>query len=52
MSTEGIARHLAAQYGIEVSALTELDRDVFRVDRGEGPSLVARVFPASRPWSS
>src|SRR5579862_8032026 len=49
MGTEGIASHLAGRYGIELSGLTELDSDVFRVDRRDGPSLVARVFPASRP---
>jgi Ser/Thr protein kinase RdoA (MazF antagonist) len=41
--------HLNDAYGIDVSALTELDLGVLRVDRHDGPSWVARVFPATRP---
>jgi Ser/Thr protein kinase RdoA (MazF antagonist) len=41
--------HLEATYGVQVSGLSELDRGVFRVDRGDGPSWVARLFPAARP---
>jgi methyltransferase (TIGR00027 family) len=48
MRAEDITGHLASHYGIEAAGLTELDRDVFRVDPQDGPSLVARVFPASR----
>jgi Ser/Thr protein kinase RdoA (MazF antagonist) len=47
--TGRLPAHLEATYGIEVSACTELDLGVFRVDRRDGPAWVARVFPASRP---
>jgi Ser/Thr protein kinase RdoA (MazF antagonist) len=49
MSNERLGSHLEDRYGIRVTATTELDAGVFRVDRDEGPSWVARVFPASRP---
>lgn len=41
--------HLSDHYGIEVSEVTELDLGVLRVDCRDGPSWVARVFPATRP---
>ncbi|MGD0833769.1 MAG: phosphotransferase [Candidatus Dormibacteria bacterium] len=41
--------HLEREYGIQVSGVTELDVGVVRVDRQDGPSWVARVFPADRP---
>jgi Ser/Thr protein kinase RdoA (MazF antagonist) len=41
--------HLRERYGIEVSELRELDLDVWRVSRLDGPSWIARVFPAERP---
>ncbi len=41
--------HLESRYGIQVARLTELDLGVFRVGRRDGPSWVARVFPAARP---
>jgi aminoglycoside phosphotransferase (APT) family kinase protein len=41
--------HLEATYGIRVAAITALDAGVFRVDRHDGPSWVARVFPEARP---
>jgi Ser/Thr protein kinase RdoA (MazF antagonist) len=47
-----VAGHLQARYGIEVSGLTELDLGVYRVDRGDGPAWVARVFPAVRAESA
>jgi Ser/Thr protein kinase RdoA (MazF antagonist) len=43
-----LAPHLNATYDIEVAAMTELDLGVIRVDRHDGPSWVARVFPLSR----
>jgi methyltransferase (TIGR00027 family) len=46
---DGLPAHLAGQYGIDVTELTEFDVGVFRVDRRDGPSWVARVFPAARP---
>lgn len=47
--TEDLPSHLDARYGIQVARLTELDLGVFRVDRRDGPSWLARVFPAARP---
>jgi len=44
-----VARHLHERYGIEVAAMEALDLGVFRVDRRDGPSWVARVFPVDRP---
>jgi hypothetical protein len=46
---EALAAHLEERYGIRVAATVELDADVWRVDRLDGPSWVARVFPAARP---
>jgi Ser/Thr protein kinase RdoA (MazF antagonist) len=43
-----LASHLNSTYGIHVAALTELDVGVLRVDRHDGPSWVARIFPTSR----
>jgi Phosphotransferase enzyme family len=47
--TEDLPSHLEAWYGIQVARITELDLGVFRVDRRDGPSWLARVFPAVRP---
>jgi Ser/Thr protein kinase RdoA (MazF antagonist) len=41
---DGLSHHLADRYGIDPGRLTELDVGVFRVDRRDGPSWVARVF--------
>lgn len=49
VTEEGLARHLHGSYGIEVSAVRALDVTVWRVDRREGASWVAGVFPAARP---
>jgi hypothetical protein len=49
MDQTGIEAHLSATYGIDVAAISELDAGVLRVDRWDGPSWVARVFPALRP---
>jgi methyltransferase (TIGR00027 family) len=46
---DSLADHLEATYGIEVAKQRELDVGVFRIDRHDGPSWVARVFPAARP---
>jgi len=43
---EDLAAHLGSTYGIEVERTTELDLGVLRVDRSDGPSWAARVFPA------
>jgi Ser/Thr protein kinase RdoA (MazF antagonist) len=45
---DDLARHLRAVYGIGVVRVDPLDVDVFRVDRDDGPSWVARVFPGAR----
>jgi Ser/Thr protein kinase RdoA (MazF antagonist) len=47
--TDRLPAHLEAGYGIGVAAVSPLDLGVFRVDRRDGPSWVARVFPAARP---
>ncbi len=47
--TENLAAHLETTYGIRVAGMTRLDGGVFRVDRHDGPSWVARLFPAARP---
>lgn len=41
--------HLEATYGIGAQQVSGLDLEVFRVDRDDGPSWVARLFPAGRP---
>jgi hypothetical protein len=46
---DGLEGHLEDRYGIEVNAVTPLDRGVFRVDRRDGSRWVARVFPDERP---
>ncbi|HEY1688409.1 MAG TPA: aminoglycoside phosphotransferase family protein [Solirubrobacteraceae bacterium] len=43
--------HLAQVHGIEVGGLDELDLGVYRVNREDGPSWIARVFPAERPFA-
>jgi Ser/Thr protein kinase RdoA (MazF antagonist) len=44
-----LGTHLQERYGIEVVAVVALDAGVFRVDRRDGPSWVARVFSDARP---
>ena len=49
MSAEDrLAAHLEGTYGVGLSGICALDSGVFRVDRRDGPSWVARVFPAGR----
>jgi len=43
-----LASHLNDTYDIDVAMMTELDLGVLRIDRHDGPSWVARVFPESR----
>ncbi len=43
-----LRRYLEKRYGISIVDLNRLDRGVYRVDRKEGQSWVARVFPAER----
>jgi Ser/Thr protein kinase RdoA (MazF antagonist) len=45
---DDLARHLRGVYDVGVVGVDLLDVDVFRVDRDEGPSWVARVFPVAR----
>lgn len=44
-----VGRHVQERYGIEVAGVVGLEAGVFRVDRRDGPSWVARVFAAGRP---
>ena len=44
-----LAAHLSDAYGTEVTEIAQLDLGVYRVDRADGPSWVARLFPAVRP---
>jgi Ser/Thr protein kinase RdoA (MazF antagonist) len=46
---EKLRMHLERHYGIRILGLNRLERGVYRVDRQEGKSWVARVFPAERP---
>ncbi len=48
-TADALANHLERVYGVPIDATRRLDLDVFRVDRKDGSSWVARVFPASRP---
>lgn len=43
--------HLEHRYGVTVTGSTALDVGVLRIDRRDGPSWVARVFPAARPMA-
>jgi Ser/Thr protein kinase RdoA (MazF antagonist) len=43
-----LAAHLGERYGVDVAGISPLDVGVYRVERGDGPSWVARVFPAAR----
>jgi aminoglycoside phosphotransferase len=44
-----LAAHLGEAYGTEVTEVAQLDLGVYRVDRADGPSWVARLFPDVRP---
>lgn len=46
---EKLRLYLERHYGIQIVGLSRLDRGVYRVDRREGTSWVARVFPPERP---
>lgn len=48
-SREPLAEHLESRYGIAVARVEQLDLGVHRVERADGPTWVARVFPAARP---
>lgn len=48
METSALASHLEDRYDIVVERVSEIE-SVHRVDRRDGPSWVARVFPAKRP---
>ena len=48
-TAERLRLHLEARYGIDVTAMTDLDVGVWRVGRADGPDWVARWFPARRP---
>jgi Ser/Thr protein kinase RdoA (MazF antagonist) len=49
---EQLLAHLRDRYGIDAVAATQLsvhNNNVFRIDRNDGDSWVARVFPPARP---
>jgi len=46
---EELPRHLETTYRTRVVRIEELDRGTYRVERAEGPSWIARLFPAERP---
>ena len=45
---DAIGGHLQAVYGIDVTGTTRLDSGVYRIDRSDGPTWVARVFNPER----
>lgn len=48
VGVDDLPAHLTSTYGIDVAGVTALDVGVLRVDRGDGPPWVARVFAATR----
>ena len=44
--------HLEQAHGIAVAKMTQLDVGVFKIDRNDGPALVARLFPAVRRYAA
>lgn len=48
MDPSRLAAHLQERYGVEVDRVTEIE-SVHRIDRHDGPSWIARVFPRVRP---
>jgi Ser/Thr protein kinase RdoA (MazF antagonist) len=46
---EKLKTYLGRHYGIKIVGLERLDRGVYRVDRSDGPTWVARIFRARRP---
>ena len=51
MESSALATHLEGRYGIEIDRVTEIE-SVHRVDRRDGSSWVARVFPVERPFEA
>jgi len=49
LPADQVARHLESAHGARVAGVAELDRDVFRVERRDGPAWVVRVFAPERP---
>ena len=47
-TAERLRLHLEAQYGIDVTAMTDLDVGVWRVGRADGRTGSPRWFPARR----
>lgn len=44
ISAPDLKAHLETQYNVKISVLSQLDHNVFKVERDDGPSWVARVF--------
>ncbi|WP_407309884.1 phosphotransferase enzyme family protein [Desulfosporosinus sp. SB140] len=49
LGKESLTSHLESLYGIHVAQLVELDLGVFRADRNDGPSWVARLYSKEMP---
>ena len=47
-----LSAHLERAHGVTVATMTELDVGVFKIDRGDGAALVARLFSAARPYAA
>jgi Ser/Thr protein kinase RdoA (MazF antagonist) len=48
MESSALAAHLGRRYRIDVDGITAIE-SVHRIDRRDGPSWIARVFPPERP---
>ncbi|MDQ7093535.1 phosphotransferase [Desulfosporosinus sp. PR] len=46
---ESLPSHLESLYGIRIAQATKLDLGIFRIDRHDGPSWLARLFPKAMP---
>ncbi|HEY7223415.1 MAG TPA: phosphotransferase [Micromonosporaceae bacterium] len=46
---DSVIAHLESAYGVPITGLAALDRDVWRADRADGSTWVVRIFPPQRP---
>ena len=49
ISTSDLEAHIEIRYNVRLSQISQLDYNVFKIERGDGPSWVARVFDSSWP---
>jgi thiamine kinase-like enzyme len=49
ISKPDLDAHLRYQHNTQISQISQLDHNVFKIERKGGPSWVARVFDSSRP---